>query len=64
MKDEIFLWLKKGYFLSGTLLNVISSHIFTENKETQKNTFFDQKHEFKKGSYVSRTLLNIISTSI
>ena len=39
-----FLWPKKVSFLSGTLLNIISSLILTENNSRKKTTFFDQKH--------------------
>ena len=39
-----FLGPKKVSFRSGTLLIIISSPIFTENKSRQKTTFFDQKH--------------------
>ena len=39
-----FLGPKKVSFRSGTLLNIISSLVLTENNSRKKNTFFDQKH--------------------
>ena len=44
LKRLNFLWPKKVSFRSGTLLNIISSLILTEDNSRKKTTFFDQKH--------------------